>query len=160
MTLPLLLALIAAQGAGLPPHPDIPAAATVAEHVGDCIAATTTGGVDPAVLEARGWTRGNVQTQGASNLRMAIFSRPNDLTVMSMLVGPRGIQCIVMSPVGDPAGLEAIRAALDGELAVQRGSEHEAEAVWITPQHRVTAVRIGNAETQGLKIVVTPVERQ
>ena len=74
--------------------------------------------------------------------------------------GPNGGECIVMSPVGDTAGLDAIRAALDASLAVQRASGPDTETVWVTPRHRVTAARMGNAQAQGMRIRVAALERQ
>ena len=150
-------AALHAQGAGLPPHPGIPAAATVAAHDDDCIAATTARGVDVAALRDRGWT-GSEARDNHGNVPFVMFSRAGDLTVMSAWNGDIH-QCIVMSPVGEAAGIEAIRQALDGSLTVERSVDEDAETVWMTPTHHVIATPLGDGQVQGLKVVVTSLER-
>lgn len=152
-------AALHAQGAGQPPHPGIPAAATVAAHVGDCIAATSARGIDLATLRDRGWT-GSEAHDDRGNVPFVLFTRSGDLTMMSAWNGANARQCMVMSPAGDVAGIEAIRQAIDASLTVERSVDDAAETVWMTPTHHVVATPMVNAQVQGMKVVVTSLERE
>ena len=153
-----LIAATQAEAASLPAG--VPTPATVAAHVTDCIAATNRSGVDSQVLTGRGWSAGSIRASGRGAPRMAIFGKAGDLTMLSTIQGgPRGNECLVMSPVAEPAGIEAIRAALDLALVAARTSPTEAETAWATPGHRVRLVRIGNADVQGVRVTVTAAGR-
>ena len=159
--MPVLLALLAAQAATVAAQADVPTAPTVVAHVGDCMAATNAAGIDFDLLTGRGWSRSDVRISGGSGPQMAFFTKAGDLTVLGTIqAGARVNDCVVISPVGDPTGIEAVRAALDSALAVERTSPTETETIWITTGHRVALARMSSAQMPGVRVTVRAAGRE
>lgn len=153
MTMWTAVAALALQVAAPSVQPGVPAPGAIAAHVGDCVAATSAAGIDLATFDSRGWNRG--EARGSNGVRMALFAKAGDMTLVSATTaGPDAGACMVLSPVVDAAGLEAVLDALESSLTVPRTAGDDAETSWMTPTHRVTLARMGNARVRGVRIIV------
>ncbi len=158
MSLTLLAAFLVSQGAAAPMPQGIPAPETVAALVGDWVAATGPGGLDLAGLEKKGWARGEARNERGTPI-MALFQKASDMTMMSVALAKPN-DCMVLSPVSTPAGIGAIRDALDAALGVEGASSAGAETTWLAANHRITLTTIGNAQVQGVRASVRSLEKK
>jgi len=162
LLLPLAIAALSAplHAAGKKPAapalpPGVPSADAIVGHVRDCMAASGTPSPSFTVLSQRGWQQGSITTPDGKPQPAALFSKPNDMTMLVVFMqGPNAGRCMIMSPVVDLAGDQAVRSRLATLLGKPLISADGLKQAWKTATQTIVLEPMGTAQARGVRIAV------
>ena len=162
LLLPLAIAALSAplHAAGKKPAapalpPGVPSADAIVGHVRDCMAASGTPSPSFTVLSQRGWQQGSITTPDGKPQPAALFSKPNDMTMLVVFMqGPNAGRCMIMSPVVDLAGDQAVRSRLATLLGKPLISADGLKQAWKTATQTIVLEPMGTAQARGGRIAV------
>ncbi|HOA47958.1 MAG TPA: hypothetical protein PKJ55_00840 [Novosphingobium sp.] len=153
LAVPLHAAGKTAAPAALPPG--VPSADAIVGHVRDCMAASGTPSPSFSVLTQRGWQQGSITTPDGKPQPAALFSKPSDMTMLVVFQqGPNAGRCMVMSPVVDLAGDQAVRARMATLLGKPLVSADGLKQAWKTATQTVVLEPMGTEKARGVRIAV------
>ena len=106
-------------------------------------------------LAQRGWQQGSITTEDGKAQPAALFSKPNDMTVLVVFMqGPNAGRCMVMSPVVDLAGDQAVRTRLATLLGKPVLSADGLKQGWKSATQTIILEPMGTAQARGIRIAV------
>ena len=150
---PLAAALaVPAAAQPAPPQPADPA--LVLAGITACVAATGSGGVDRAVIEAEGWALGQIRGENGAELpnTLEFRSRPGSSVLMSTPAGED--LCMVVSRVADEPAVVAVRARMLEAWPGTPEDRQEAGDVWFSGNHLLSFAWSGQRDTPSVRIIV------